>query len=277
MAKDIDLTSQKWMDLIFEGKNKSYGAYVLREESSNRHLKALFIVLIVGLAAIYLPGWIKGMLPEKVVEVDDTPMTVIEVEMADLEREVPEENIIRALEAVPPPPVLKQTIQFTPPVVAHDEEVGDEDLMATQQELTDSNAAISVATVEGVSEGGIDIADLEDNKVIVQEEVIEPYNFVEQMPQFGGGDKALMEYLQKNIRYPKIAAEQGIQGTVHLRFVVNPDGSVSDVKVVRPLNPNLDKEAVRVVSTMPKWRPGEQNGIKVPVYYNLPVRFRLQD
>ncbi|MCC8146283.1 MAG: energy transducer TonB [Bacteroidales bacterium] len=275
MAKDIDLNSQKWMDLIFEGKNKSYGAYVLRDESSNRHLKALVIVFLVGLAAIYVPGWISSLIPEKLEDEGRDNYVVTEVELSNIESEVPEENIIREIANVPPPPVLKQTIQFTPPVIAKDEEVGDEDLMATQQELTDSNAAISVATVAGVSEGGIDIADLEDNKVIVQAEVVEPFSHVEQMPRFGSGDQDLMEYLTKNIKYPPIAAEQGIQGTVVLRFVVNPDGSVSNVEVIRPLNPNLDKEAVRVVSSMPKWRPGEQNGVKVPVYYSLPVRFRL--
>lgn len=276
MAKDIDLTSQKWLNLIFEGKNKSYGAYVMREDSSNRHLKSLFIVLIVGSLLLYLPGLIKGLIPEKVVEEEEYIVSEVDITLTDIEKDVPAENIIKSIAEVPPPPALKKTIQFTAPVIAPDEEVAEEDLIATQQELTTTSAAISVATVEGVEGGGVDIADLEDHKVIVQAEVVEPFSFVEFMPSFGKSDKDLMEYLSKNIKYPTVASEQGIQGTVHLRFVVNADGSVGNVEVVRPLNPSLDKEAVRVVSSMPKWNAGKQNGVAVPVYFSLPVKFTIE-
>lgn len=276
MAKDIDLTSQKWLNLVFEGKNKSYGAYVLREESSNRHLKALLIVLVVGLALVFLPGVIKSLIPEKEEVIDDTVISVTSVDLTNIEQEVPEENIIRELANVPPPPVLKQTVQFTPPVIAPDEQVGDEDLMATQQDLTDSNVAISVATVQGVEEGGVDIADLEDHKVIVQQETPEIFSHVEDPAMFPGGQEEMMKWLAKNINYPPIAAEQGIQGRVTLRFIVGPDGTVSGVTVLRGLNPSLDKEAVRVVSNMPKWKPGKQNGVPVHVYFTLPVVFKLQ-
>lgn len=276
MAKDIDLTSQKWMDLIFEGKNKSYGAYVLREESSNRHLKALLIVFLVGLAAIYVPNWIKGLIPETLKDEGEEHVSVVEVQMSNIEEEVPEENIIRQLENVPPPPVLRQTIQFTPPVIARNEDVRDEDEMATQQELSDSNAAISVATVAGAVGAGVDIADLQDNKVILQEKEPEIHSHVEVMPRYPDGDAELMKWLSKNIDYPNVAAEQGIQGRVVLRFAVGPDGSISRVEVIRPLNPSLDKEAVRVVSKMKKWIPGTQNGVAVSVWYTLPVLFQLE-
>lgn len=275
MAKDIDLTSQKWLNLIFEGKNTSYGAYVLRNESSDRHLKALIIVLLIGLALVFLPGLIKGLIPEKTVETDDEILSVSEVTLTDIEQKVPEENVIKSIVEVPPPPVLKKSIQYTAPVIAPDEEVADEDLLATQQELTETNAAISVATVDGVEEGGVDIADLEDHKVVVQDDVVEPFSFVEMMPKFRSGDKELLEWLGKNINYPSQALERGVQGTVNLRFVVNPDGSVSNVQVLRPLDPSLDKEAIRVVSNMPKWTPGKQNGVAVPVWYNVPVQFKI--
>ena len=101
------------------------------------------------------------------------------------------------------------------------------------------------------------------------------YNFVEHMPAFPGGDKALTEWLQKNIKYPEEAAQQGIQGTVYLRFVIKPDGSVSNVEVVRKTNPLLDEEAIRVVKEMPKWNPGKQKGEPVSVYFSLPIVFKL--
>jgi protein TonB len=271
MAKDIDLTAQRWLDLVFEGKNKHYGAYVLREESGNRHLKALLIVAIVGFALIFLPKVITSVIP-KAPDVAQKE----EVKMVEINQEIPEEDQIKQIENVPPPPLLKETVQFTPPVIKRDEEVKNE--VITQQELTDNKADISVKTVEGVKEGGVDIADLQDHKVVVQEEKKqEIFSHVEVPPSFPGGDKELLKWLTENINYPVIAAEQGIQGRVILRFVVGPDGSVGNVEVQRSLDPSCDKEALRVVKKMPKWIPGKQNGNAVYVYYTLPVLFKLQN
>lgn len=274
MPKDFDLTSQKWLDLVFQDKNRTYGAYELRSDSSSRHLKALIIVTLVGLALIYLPAIIKSAIPEKEVKVLETT----EVKMVDinLKQEVPEENIIRALDAVPNPP-LKTTIQFTTPTVVADDLVRDEDLMLTQDELTESTAQISVATVQGVDDG-IDIVDLQNHAIIVQDVVEQDiiHDYVEEPPMFPGGDGELMKWLQQNIQYPVIAQEQNIQGRVTLRFVVKPDGSVGEVQILRPLHPSLDKEAIRVVGRMPKWKPGRQNGNAVSVWFNLPVSFKLE-
>jgi protein TonB len=271
MAKDIDLTAQRWLDLVFEGKNKRYGAYVLREESGNRHLKALLIVTIVGFALIFLPKVISSVIPKAPDVIQKDELTMVEIN-----QEIPEEDQIKQIENVPPPPQLKETVQFTPPVIKRDEDVQNE--VVTQQELTDNKADISVKTVEGVKEGGVDIADLQDHKVVVQEEKKpEIFSHVEVPPSFPGGDKELMKWLTENINYPVIAAEQGIQGRVILRFVVGPDGTVGNVEVQRSLDPSCDKEAVRVVKKMPKWIPGKQNGNAVYVYYTLPVLFKLQN
>ena len=101
------------------------------------------------------------------------------------------------------------------------------------------------------------------------------YTVVEQMPEFPGGTSKLMEYMQKNIVYPQDAVEGGIEGRVFVRFVLDPEGFVKDVTVMRGAAPALDKEALRVVKSMPKWLPGMQNGKKVSTYYNLPVVFKL--
>ncbi|MDL2223357.1 energy transducer TonB [Bacteroidales bacterium OttesenSCG-928-M11] len=175
-----------------------------------------------------------------------------------------------------PPPLLKETIQFTPPVVT-EEEVNEEDMMLTQKELTDSKVDISVVTVESGSKDGVDIADLANNQVIVQ---AEPENkvldFAEQMPRYPDGDAALYKWLNDNMVYPPIAVERGTQGTVVLKFVVLPNGSVGDVVIVRGVDKDLDKEAQRVVKKLPKFIPGRQNGQAVSVWFTLPVRFQLK-
>ena len=108
----------------------------------------------------------------------------------------------------------------------------------------------------------------EDDQVIFQ--------VVETMPTFPGGDQALFKFLSDNIRYPVIAQENGIQGRVICQFVVNRDGSIVDVEVVRSVDPSLDREAIRVIRSMPNWKPGMQRGKAVRVKYTLPVNFRLQ-
>ena len=109
-----------------------------------------------------------------------------------------------------------------------------------------------------------------------KEEETKIFEVVEQMPSFPGGDAALMAFLSKNIKYPVVAEENGIQGRVIATFVVERDGSITDVKVVKSVDPSLDKEAVRVLKSMPKWIPGKQNGSAVRVKYTVPVTFRLQ-
>ena len=129
-------------------------------------------------------------------------------------------------------------------------------------------------------------AEVEQNEVIEEyvpveveeEEVVEQeiFKIVEEMPSYPGGEQKLMEYVAKNIKYPQIARETGIQGRVYVNFVVEPDGSVSNVSVLRGIGGGCDEEAVRVVKGMPKWKPGKQRGKAVRVSYMLPVNFKLQ-
>jgi len=273
MTKDFDLTSPKWLDLMFEKRNRQYGAYELRDDSSNRHIKSMVLVTIVCLAVIYLPNIIKNALPAaKQVE----QVTAVNMSDLNMDQEIPEENTMEA-EIVPPPPLLKATQQFTEAVIAKDEEVREEDLMLAQQDLSELDTEISTQTIEGTKEGTVNIADVVEQKVIVEAKKEEIYVHVEQMPSFPGGDKELNKWLYENLEYPVIAQENGVQGQVVCRFVVKPDGTVSETTVVKSLDPSCDKEALRVLKKMPKWIPGRQNGNAVSVYYNLPIRFRLQD
>lgn len=174
------------------------------------------------------------------------------------------------------PPALKSSIKFTAPVIKKDEEVHEDDEIKSQEELTSTKVAISIADVKGNDEAnGADIADLK--QVVTQ--AAEPekvFDMVEQMPTFPGGQQELMSYLGKNIKYPTIAQENGTQGRVIIQFVVERDGTITDVRVARGVDPYLDKEAVRVVQSMPKWIPGKQNGKAVRVKFTVPVMFRLQ-
>ena len=138
----------------------------------------------------------------------------------------------------------------------------------------------------------VEVEDIEINAEVEQNEVIEEYvapevveddvveqeifKIVEEMPSFPGGEAKLMEFVGKNIKYPQIARETGIQGRVFVNFVVEPDGSVSNVTVLRGIGGGCDEEAMRVVKNMPKWKPGKQRGKAVRVQYMLPVNFRLQ-
>lgn len=276
MGKDINLNSSEWRDIVFEGKNKSYGAYELRKSSSKRHIVAFIVVLVfVGVVAA-LPAFLDAVKAGQHQAGVDEAFELSNI--ANVEEQVPEENIIRQ-ETAPPPPPLKATIQFTPPVITEDSKVSEDKEMKSIEELNEKkDIQISIATVEGTKDkNAVDIAELKEHKVIVEDKEPEkPFVSVEQMPQFPGGDSELMRFIGSNLKYPTIAAENGIEGRVVIRFVVGKDGNVSDVQVVRSLDPSCDKEAVRVVKTMPKWVPGKQNGRNVPVYYTLPVLFKLQ-
>lgn len=272
MAKDINLTSSAWTDIIFEGKNKEYGAYRMRQTSAKRHYMAMGVMVVIVIVVIFLPTLIDAV---KAGLKNDNISEVTELSDLKLEDQVKEQDQIKQ-ETAPPPPPLKSTIKFTPPEIT-EEKINKDDQMKSQDELNESKVTVSVADVKGTDEKhGMDIADLKDNKVVVQEEEEKPFVGVEQMPQFPGGERELMSYLSKNIKYPTIAAENGIQGRVTLRFVVSKTGDITDVNVIKGLDPSCDKEAIRVVKSMPKWIPGKQNGRNVPVYYTLPVSFRLQ-
>ena len=272
MQEDF-LNSQGWLSLVFEGRNKEYGAYVHRKESSDRHLIAMAIITVVALGLIFIPKVIKSVLPATDNVRQTATVNPIWIE--------PQNNAVRTPNKVDvPPPTLgdkvKDLTKFTNPLVTADENVANGDLPPTQQTLTATDAAISSVTVQGVP-GGAVVEGPSSIGTIVEEPPKKPFEYVEIMPQFPGGNVALMKWLQDNMTYPVDAQAQNIQGRVTLRFVVKPDGSIDDVQVVKGLNPSCDKEAVRVLKKMPKWIPGRQNGNAVSVYYSLPVVFRLQN
>ena len=274
----IDLISNEWTDLVFEGRNQAYGAYKLRKGTAKRNVWAL---LIVGLAAalLYL-----GLQLQKMAEANKKVENTEAVELAKLNTEMKDAKVEKKeiIKQEPEKVVeqVKSSVKFTAPIIKKDSEVKEEDEIKLD-EVQKSDKAVGAFTVEGNDEvGGAvlkakeDIAAPEPPKHVVEETKI--FTVVEQMPMYPGGDAALMGYLRDNIKYPTVAAENGVQGRVVVGFVVERDGSITDVNILRGVDPSLDREAMRVVKSMPRWNPGKQNGSAVRVKYQVPVSFRLQ-
>lgn len=270
-----ELTTKAWCDLVFDEKNKEYGAYKLRSGLAHRNLVALIITILIALAVVLLPLFISFL--DQGQEVKDEEIQVTELATLE-EAEIKDESLVKKVDLAPPPPPLRSSIKFVPPIIAKDNEVSDADEMKSQEELSSSKVSISIADVKGNDDvHGADIADVK--QVVVQapkkaeEEKI--YDYVEEAPSFKGGSAAMYKWLSDNLRYPTISQEQGVQGKVIVRFVVDRSGRIANVRVVRSLDAYTDKEAVRVVSSMPAWTPGKMNGAAVKAYFVLPVTFRL--
>ena len=282
MAK-IDLYDPKWVDMVFAGKNKEYGAYQLRKGTSGRNIKALLILVI---AAALVGGFLAWkVIEQKQAEVQQAYMEAME--LAKLQQQAKKEE--KKKEPVKPKvemkkeiPVARETQKFTAPVIKKDELVKEEN-QVKQMDKLDDKVAVGTENKEGVKDRTVEAV---RNDIAVAapppppapkpEVATKVFDVVEEMPSFPGGQGALMSYLASNIKYPVVAQENGVQGRVIVSFVVERDGSISDVRVARSVDPSLDREAQRVVKSMPRWKPGKQNGSAVRVKYTVPVVFRLQ-
>lgn len=272
----VDLCSQEWCNMVFEGKNQAYGAYKMRKTSAKRHNLAMLWLIIIALLAFALPTLIQMAKPkQKDVNTMVTQLSTLDKpkvkqkEFKKIEMEKPKEQLV------------KSSIKFTAPVIKKDSEVKEQDEMKSQKELTESKVTISIADVKGNDEkNGKDIADLK--KIVTQEAPKEDdddnkvFDMVEVQPSFPGGAGEMMSWISSHLKYPAIAAENGIEGKVIVQFVVGKNGAIRDANIVRALNPSCDKEALRVVNAMPRWLPGKQNGKEVSVKFTLPITFKLQ-
>jgi periplasmic protein TonB len=268
MAAKIDIFSPEWCEIIFDEKNQSYGAFEIRKKSSKRHIYGLIITTFLFAVGFSMPGLIERFAP-KSKEVDVTVRTLSDLK---LDKPKEEDNILKDLP--PPPPPLRNTIKFTPPVIKPDEEVAEEEEPKLQEEVIDAKSAIGTVTFD---KGTDDVtAPLPTDDKAVSEEEDVPFVIVEQMPEFPGGERALLKWVGKNLKYPEIAQENGVSGIVVVNFVVEPDGSISNVKVLSGISKDCDEEAKRVISAMPKWKAGKQGGKSVRVFFTVPIRFVLE-
>ena len=285
MAREVNLSSREWCDLVFEGKNKDFGAYVIRTDSSRRHNKAVLWTIIgsiiFGLLAF---GYVKAnqyleerrladQAGQEGVFIDITP---------DAEEPEPEQEILEQEKPEVVEEVLS-SVRVTELQIVDDEKVRPEDEILSQDEKEATDKVFGQTNVDNGQDDRMNFQTAV-NEVVVEKPVEEPkevkteqvFITVEQMPQFPGGDAELMRYLQSHMNYPPMAAENNVQGRVVVQFVVDKTGRVGEVKVVRSVDRDLDKEAVRVCKSLPKFTPGRQNGQAVAVWYTLPVTFKLQ-
>lgn len=278
----IDLTRNGWCDLIFEGRNKEYGAYKLRTQTGKRNFKAIITIAILAALCIILFYIKAGYDAYQAAHAKNENVTEISALNQPKKKEAKVERKVQVEEKKEVVKEVKSSIKFTAPVIKKDADVKPEEEMKTQDQLMQTNTAIGALDVKGNSDQGeiLKVTQRVETEPVKAEPKPEVENkvfdVVEQMPSFPGGPSALMQYLSSNIKYPVVAQENGVQGRVVVSFVVERDGSITDVQVARSVDPSLDREAQRVVRSMPKWIPGKQNGQAVRVKYNVPVAFRLQ-
>lgn len=272
----VDLISNAWCDLVFEGRNQEYGAYRLRKSTGKRNIWSIVIVLIAAVVIF------SAIAIKNVIQANQRVAVTTAVEISSIQTKKQTKVEKKAPVKIEQPKQVekvKSSIKFTAPVIKKDEDVKPEEEMKNQDDLQKTKTTIGAFTVVGNDE--VDGEVLKAKEEIAQpeppkEEENKVFDVVEELPSFPGGQGALMQWLRDNIKYPVIAAENGIEGRVIVQFVVSKSGSISNVNVVRGVDPSLDKEAVRVVSNMPNWTPGKQNGTTVNVRYTLPVTFKLQ-
>jgi protein TonB len=281
MAK-IDIYDPKWIDMVFANKNRKYGAYQLRMGTSGRNMKAIIILLV---AALLTGGYLVYKI--KAQQAEEERLAYMEAqELAKLREQAKKKEdqpkIPPKVEPKKEIPEVRESQKFTAPVIKKDELVKEENVVKQMDKL-DENVAVSTKDQEGVKDRTVeavrnDIAVNTPPKEEVKQEVTQKvFDAVEQMPSFPGGQGALLSWLGSHIKYPPIAEQNNIQGKAVVGFIVEPNGGVSGVGILRSAgDPSLDQEAVRVVQSMPRWNPGKQNGQAVRVKYQVPITFRLQ-
>lgn len=258
-----------YLDIVFDNRNKSYGGYELRKHYNQRAMKSITLVLSAALLLLGVHAFASRTKPTDVIKPIFNERVV---EMQDLTPHVPDPPPVPV---APPPAPPAPSLVWTPPVIVEDIDVPE--APPTQEELKDKvistvksdgdpNGSDIAPVITGTGKGGPGFtAPTPPDPEI-------PFESVEQMPEFNGN---ISEYLGRNIQYPQMAKETQTAGRVVIRFVVNEDGSVSGAKVLKGIGSGCEEEALRVINSMPKWKPGKNNGKAVKVFFTLPVKFAM--
>ena len=272
----FDVNKIEWLDLVFENRNQSYGAYVLRKESGNYLTKALLIAAFFFISSTLMLSasfWWNTKEVASTTTLLKPDETIYELKLIEVPKKL--EPLVESTPATSTDK-FKQ-IEYTTPNVVPDQ------LVTTEPPTTDalSNAVIGTTTIEGPSSGltnapavnnltGGDGTGVEANP-----DVLFNTGGVEVLPEFPGGMAAWSKFLSKNLRYPSIAQENGVMGRVTVSFVVERNGEISAIKVLRGIGAGCDEEAIRVIKKSPLWKPGMQNGKAVRVSYVIPIVFQM--
>jgi protein TonB len=247
-------------EIVFETRNKEYGAYKLRTRYNRTVLISLGIGTIIIATAIITP-----YLNAKALE--------NRTKRAERQVEIKMENLDTPNEVAPPPPPpppppadVVQQQKYVPPVVVDSIKPEDENKFMTADQ----------AQVEVKNEEVVEVVEVVKEEVQEEDPEATPFVVVEEMPMFPGGDAELLKFIAEHTQYPEVAKENNIQGRVIVRFCVTSKGGVSQVSILKGVDPELDKEAIRVVNTLPPFKPGKQGGKPVPVWYMVPITFTLK-
>jgi protein TonB len=247
-------------DIVFEKRNKDYGAYRLRKNYSRNVVISLLTGMLILGSAVILP-YINARAAESRQKRSERQ---VEIRMENLDQ--PAEQVAPPPPPPPPPQDVVQQAKYIPPVVV--DSVKPEENM---QLMTADQAQVEIKNEEVVEEV-VQVAE----EVQEAETEPEPFYVVEEMPMFQGGDAEIQKYIGENVIYPEVAKENNVQGRVVLKFCVTETGGVDLVSVLKGVDPELDAEVVRVVKTLPKFKPGKQGGKPVRVWYTIPILFKLQ-
>lgn len=290
MAK-IDLYSPEWVELVFEGRNKEYGAYKLRKSIGKRNVLAIIIMLVAAViigSAIGINTYIAEQRAHEAYLAEMRASKLAEQKAKEEAKKKKDEPKLQPkVEPKKEVPQVRETVKFTAPEIKPDNEVKKEINLQEIEKKLDEGAAAGAQDQEGLkgrNEAPAARLDMTTEPIKIEEPKVEAPKvekevenkvliIAEQMPSFKGN---VNQWLAQNLQYPAVAAESGIQGRVVVKFVVGKDGSVSQAQVVRGVDPSLDREALRVVNMMPKWNPGMNNGQPANVWFTLPVTFKLQ-
>jgi protein TonB len=275
-GKILDYLHADIDDIIFQYRNKTYGGYLLRKLYPGNMTKGSIVATLLFLLLISIP-MIARLVKDNMHEETLVNAEVTLAEPPPLDKNTPPPPPPPDL----PPPPKKATIAFVKPVVKKDEQVLEEAPPPDVEDL--KNIEISTKTQEGSEDGvpeGLEDTPEEAPPPVVEETPVEKpqevFKVVEQMPQYPDGEAAMLKFIYDNIKYPAIARDNGVEGTVYIKFIVETDGSVTNVEVIRDIGGGCGEEAKRVVKQFPRWNPGKQRGRPVRVFFNLPVKFKLQ-
>ncbi len=272
----VNLASLTLDDIVFEHRNRAYGAYEIRASYERNMTRALALAPLLLLLLVGGPLGVSKFLQslvsaEKIIISSfDDPLVLADEKEFD---------VILEKKFSPPPAPKTKSIRYLPPVAVPDHQVNPKDEVASADQLKTAIAGPLTIDGEGDELPPIEIADGTGEGTGAPVEVAAPpteFLVVEEMPEFPGGQAAMLKYIGKHLRYPASAQAKGVSGIVYVSFVISPEGQVTKVEVRKGINTACDQEAARVISKMPLWKPGRQSGRNVPVRYSLPIRFAMQ-
>jgi protein TonB len=264
--KTEQTTSSSWEDIVFENRNKAYGAYLIRNVYGKHVALASLIALIIVAFVLAFPTIAKLLKGEEEQVVTEMKT----VKYTDLAAPPPIDKNTPPPPKLDVPPPVKTIIKFLPPKVT-EKEIVEEEKMPTIEEIKENDTGAE--NIEGTGEVIFD----EPVEEVVKEEADEDaiFTVVEQQAEFPGGFEALGKFLSKNMKYPAVARRMGVEGSVFVSFVIDKEGKISDLQVIKGISAECDKEAMRVIQLMPPWKPGKQNGKAVRCRFVLPIKFKL--